>query len=133
MSTTSTSTTFTRVDVTEEAAALLRKLTERHGPLMFHQSGGCCDGSSPMCYPVGMFMTGPADIKLQDLVIEGLPQPIEFFMSVSQYEYWKFTHLTVDIVDGRGAGFSVEAPEGKRFMIRSRLMTAEELDHFQLA
>ncbi len=132
MSSTESPTTFTRVDVTEDAAALLRKLTEKHGPLMFHQSGGCCDGSAPMCYPVGMFMTGPSDVKLQDLVVEGLPQPIEFFMSVSQFEYWKFTHLTVDVVDGRGAGFSVEAPEGKRFMIRSRLLTPEELVFFGL-
>ena len=115
-----------RVAVTDEAAEFLRRLTGRHGPLMFHQSGGCCDGSSPMCYPSGEFLTGDADIQLADLIIEGLPQPVPFWMSVSQFEYWKHTHLTVDVVPGRGSGFSVEAPEGVRFLIRSRLFTDAE-------
>jgi uncharacterized protein (DUF779 family) len=123
---------YSRVDVTGAAADLLRHLTTVHGPLMFHQSGGCCDGSSPMCYPVGMFKIGGADVLLQRLVIDGLPDPIEFYMSASQYEYWKFTHLTVDVVKGRGSGFSVEAPEGVRFMIRSRLLTDDEVAHFGL-
>jgi uncharacterized protein (DUF779 family) len=92
---------------------------------MFHQSGGCCDGSSPMCFPDGDFITSEADIHLADLDA-GLPETIPFWMSVSQYEYWKHTHLTVDVVPGRGAGFSVEAPEGVRFMIRSRLLTDAE-------
>lgn len=122
---------YTRVDVTEEAAELLKKLTLKHGPLMFHQSGGCCDGSAPMCYPVGMFKTGGSDVLLQEIQIDGL-EPIEFFMSASQFEYWKFTHLTVDVVKGRGSGFSVEAPEGVRFLIRSRLLTDEEIEHFGL-
>jgi uncharacterized protein (DUF779 family) len=122
---------YTRVEVTPEAAELLRKLTEKHGPLMFHQSGGCCDGSAPMCYPVGMFKTGSSDVLLEALDIEGLA-PIEFYMSASQYEYWKFTHLTVDVVKGRGSGFSVEAPEGVRFLIRSRLLTEDEIAHFGL-
>ena len=122
---------FTRVDVTDAAADMLRKMTGVHGPLMFHQSGGCCDGSSPMCFPVGMFMTGPSDILLQTLEVEGL-EPIEFYMSASQFEYWKYTHLTVDLVQGRGSGFSVEAPEGFRFMIRSRMLDDAELDHFGL-
>ncbi|WP_336659932.1 DUF779 domain-containing protein [Leucobacter sp. USHLN153] len=122
---------FNRVDVTEEAAALLRDLTARHGRLMFHQSGGCCDGSSPMCYPVGMFLTGPADVHLGDLDV-GLDEPIEVYMSASQFEYWKHTHLTIDVVDGRGAGFSVEGPTGKRFLIRSRLLTDAELVAFGL-
>ena len=87
-----------RVAVTGEAAALLRTLTAQHGPLMFHQSGGCCDGSSPMCYPVGMFRTGPGDVLLG----------------------------TIDVVPGRGAGFSVEGPTGMRFLIRSRLLTEDE-------
>lgn len=122
---------YTRVDVTDEAAELIKKLTLKHGPLMFHQSGGCCDGSAPMCYPVGMFKTGGSDVLLQKLEIEGL-DPIEFYMSASQYEYWKFTHLTVDVVKGRGSGFSVEAPEGVRFLIRSRMLSDEEIEHFGL-
>jgi hypothetical protein len=121
-----------RVDLTEAAATLLLKLTGMHGPLMFHQSGGCCDGSSPMCYPDGDFITGDADILLGKLAVPGLEKPIDFWMSVSQYEYWKHTHLTVDLVPGRGSGFSVEAPEGVRFLIRSRLLTDAEMDHFQL-
>lgn len=122
---------YTRVDYTEAAAELLRKLTVKHGPLMFHQSGGCCDGSAPMCYPVGMFKTGGQDVLLQTLRVEGL-DPIEFYMSASQFEYWKFTHLTLDVVPGRGSGFSVEAPEGVRFMIRSRMLTEDEIAHFGL-
>jgi len=121
-----------RVEVTSAAADMLRHLAEQYGPLMFHQSGGCCDGSSPMCYPVGMFRTGGSDVLLQTLEIDGLA-PIEFYMSASQFEYWKYTHLTVDLVDGRGSGFSVEAPEGKRFMIRSRLLTDGELEEYGVA
>jgi uncharacterized protein (DUF779 family) len=120
-----------RVDLTEASAELLRELAAVHGPLMFHQSGGCCDGSSPMCYPVGMFRTGQADILLGTLEVDGL-DPIEFFMSRSQYEYWKYTHLTVDVVPGRGSGFSVEAPTGKRFLIRSRMLDDAELAAFDL-
>ena len=122
---------YTRVDYTPEAAELLRKMTLKHGPLMFHQSGGCCDGSSPMCYPVGMFRIGGSDVLLQTLEVEGLA-PIEFYMSASQFEYWKFTHLTVDVVKGRGSGFSVESPEGVRFMIRSRMLDDAEIEHFGL-
>jgi uncharacterized protein (DUF779 family) len=118
-----------RVEVTDAAADMLRHLALQYGRLMFHQSGGCCDGSSPMCYPVGMFRTGGSDVLLQTLEIEGL-DPIEFYMSASQFEYWKYTHLTVDLVDGRGSGFSVEAPEGKRFMVRSRLLTDGELAEY---
>ena len=114
-----------RVDVTEAAAALLRELTEQHGPLMFHQSGGCCDGSSPMCYPDGEFRTGDSDVHLGDLDI-GLPRPVPVWMSKAQHELWRHTHLTIDVVKGRGAGFSVEAPTGQRFLIRSRLFTDEE-------
>jgi uncharacterized protein len=123
---------FTRVALTEEAAVFLRRLTVRHGPLMFHQSGGCCDGSSPMCYPDGEFQTGDADIHLGDLTVDGLERPVPFWMSRNQYEYWKHTHLTVDVVPGRGSGFSVEAPEGVRFLIRSRLLTDEEYLAFGL-
>ena len=115
-----------RVAMTPAASELLSTLTEMHGPLMFHQSGGCCDGSSPMCYPDGEFKIGGHDVHLGDLGVEGLAKPIGFYMSSSQFEYWKHTHLTVDVVKGRGSGFSVEAPEGVRFMIRSRLFTDEE-------
>jgi len=115
-----------RVELTPVAEELLRKLTSLHGPLMFHQSGGCCDGSSPMCYPAGEFRVGAADVKLGDLKVADIQNPIGFWMSASQFEYWKHTHLTVDVVDGRGGGFSLESPEGKRFLIRSRLFTDEE-------
>ncbi|MDO3648134.1 DUF779 domain-containing protein [Nocardia mangyaensis] len=111
-----------RVDLTEKAAALLRELTGQHGPVMFHQSGGCCDGSSPMCYPRGEFRVGASDVLLGYL-----PGETPFWMSADQYAYWKHTHLTVDVVPGRGGGFSLEAPEGVRFLIRSRLLTDAEV------
>ncbi|MCX6398328.1 MAG: DUF779 domain-containing protein [Propionibacteriales bacterium] len=114
-----------RVAVTGEAVELLRRLTEANGPVMFHQSGGCCDGSSPMCFPDGDFLLGDADIHLGDLDI-GLERPVPVWMSKAQFEYWSHTHLTIDVVPGRGAGFSLEAPYGVRFMIRSRLFTDEE-------
>jgi uncharacterized protein (DUF779 family) len=116
-----------RVDLTDDAAALLRQLAGEHGPLMFHQSGGCCDGSAPMCYQAGEFRTGGSDVHLGDLTVAGVPDPIPVWMSAAQFEYWKHTHLTIDVVPGRGSGFSLEAPEGVRFLIRSRLLTADEL------
>src|ERR1043165_1242938 len=112
-----------RVLATPRALELIEQLKQKRGPLMFHQSGGCCDGSAPMCYPAGEFMTGDADVDLADLPVGGLFARIEFCIAVSQYEYWKHTHLTVYVVPGRGSGFSVEAPEGVRFLIRSLLMT----------
>jgi len=115
-----------RVAVSAAAADLLRRLVERHGPVMFHQSGGCCDGSSPMCYPDGDFITGDADVLLGHLDI-GTEKAVPIWMSRSQFAYWKHTHLTIDVVPGRGAGFSLEAPEGVRFLIRSRLLTDDEL------
>ena len=115
-----------RVELTPDAEELLRKLTATHGRLMFHQSGGCCDGSSPMCYLAGEFRVGAADVKLGDLKVAGIQDPIGFWMSASQFEYWKHTHLTVDVVNGRGGGFSLESPEGKRFLIRSRIYTDQE-------
>ena len=121
----------TRVEVTDEAADLLRRLVGTHGPVMFHQSGGCCDGSAPMCYPAGEFRTGGSDVHLQDLVVDGIPD-VPFWMSGSQYAYWQHTHLTVDVVPGRGSGFSLEGPEGVRFLLRSRLMSDAELAHFGL-
>ena len=112
-----------RVALTSESVDLLRKLWDQYGPLMFHQSGGCCDGSSPMCYPAGDFITSEQDVLLGTFDI-GLdsPQMIDFWMSAEQFAYWSHTHLTVDVVKGRGSGFSVEAPEGLRFLIRSTLM-----------
>jgi uncharacterized protein (DUF779 family) len=118
--------TTERVALSPQASELLVRLTDIHGPLMFHQSGGCCDGSAPMCYPDGDFTIGGQDVHLGDLTVEGLETPIGFYMSASQFEYWKHTHLTVDVVRGRGSGFSVEAPEGVRFIIRSRLFTDDE-------
>ncbi|MEV8214883.1 DUF779 domain-containing protein [Leifsonia sp. NPDC077715] len=110
---------------------MLRQLAGVHGPLLLHQSGGCCDGSAPMCYPVGMFRVGGADVLLGTLDVEGAA-PVPVYMSAAQYEYWKFTHLTIDLVDGRGSGFSAEAPEGKRFLTRSRMLTDDELTAFGL-
>jgi uncharacterized protein (DUF779 family) len=117
----------TRVDVSVEAAELLRRLHTAHGPLMFHQSGGCCDGSSPMCYPAGEFLVTPeADVLLGYLRGPGFSD-VPVWMSTAQFEYWRHTHLTIDVVPGRGAGFSLEAPEGVRFLIRSRLLTDTEV------
>jgi uncharacterized protein (DUF779 family) len=110
-----------RVDITPEAAGFVARLVEQHGPLLFHQSGGCCDGSSPMCYPRDDFRIGDREVYLGE--VAGTP----FYMGPDQYEYWAHTHLTVDVVPGRGSGFSVEAPEGVRFLIRSRLFTEEEI------
>ncbi|GHJ32111.1 MULTISPECIES: DUF779 domain-containing protein [Streptomyces] len=115
------STRVTRVDLTDAAQTLVRVLTARHGPLMFHQSGGCCDGSAPMCYPRGEFRVGAADVLLGEVAGD-----TPFWMSADQYAYWRHTHLTVDVVPGRGSGFSLEAPEGVRFLLRSRVLTDEE-------
>ena len=112
--------TVSRVSITPEAAALVRKLRAQHGELIFHQSGGCCDGSSPMCYPKGEFRTGAQDVFLG--TIEGC----DVYMGRAQFEYWRHTHLTIDVVPGRGGGFSLEAPEGVRFLTRSRGFTEEE-------
>ncbi|MCC3774654.1 DUF779 domain-containing protein [Streptomyces sp. UNOB3_S3] len=117
---------FSRIALTPAAAGLVRRLSGRHGPLMFHQSGGCCDGSSPMCYPRGEFRTGGSDVLLAELVVDGVAEPVGFWMSAEQFERWRHTHLTVDVVPGRGSGFSLEAPEGVRFLIRSRLLTDRE-------
>ncbi|WP_255485994.1 DUF779 domain-containing protein [Mycobacteroides sp. LB1] len=111
-----------RVDLTPAAAELLASLVAKHGPVMFHQSGGCCDGSAPMCYPRGEFRVGGADVLLGEVSGDA-----PFWMSADQFEYWSHTHLTVDVVPGRGSGFSLEAPEGVRFLIRSRLFTDDEM------
>ncbi len=114
-----------RVAVTEGAAEMVRRLVGINGAVMFHQSGGCCDGSSPMCFPDGDFLLSDADVHLGDLDV-GLDRPVPVWMSRSQFEYWSHTHLTIDVVEGRGAGFSLEAPYGVRFLIRSRLFTDAE-------
>jgi uncharacterized protein (DUF779 family) len=113
-----------RVELTPSAAELVRRLRAVHGPLMFHQSGGCCDGSAPMCYLEGEFRTGGSDVLLAELDVEGLDEPVTFWMSKSQYALWSHTRLIVDVVAGRGSGFSLEAPEGVRFLIRSRVVDA---------
>lgn len=132
-----TTTTVQRVAATDAALDELRSLRDRHGPLMIHQSGGCCDGSSPMCYPAGDLLLGDADVHLGDLrlagsepdqgELAGAADVVPVWMGKAQYAYWQHTHLTIDLVTGRGAGFSLEAPDGVRFMIRSRLLTDDEL------
>ncbi|UOQ58857.1 DUF779 domain-containing protein [Leucobacter allii] len=119
--------TASRLAFTPAALALIEQLWEMHGPLMFHQSGGCCDGSSPMCYQAGEFRTGAQDVLLGTLELPAAdadagPREIGFWMSREQFAVWAHTHLTVDAVPGRGSGFSLEAPEGRRFLIRSRLL-----------
>ncbi|MFG1928706.1 DUF779 domain-containing protein [Cryptosporangium sp. NPDC048952] len=120
-----------RVLQTPPAAELIRKLEAQHGPVMFHQSGGCCDGSSPMCYPDGEFIIGDRDVLLgvldpsEDVAVEpdhGVP----VWISGSQFATWKHTQLVLDVVTGRGGGFSLETPEGLRFLIRGRVYTPEE-------
>ncbi|MDQ1088255.1 MULTISPECIES: DUF779 domain-containing protein [unclassified Siphonobacter] len=114
-----------RVLVTDAAKAIIDQLREVHGELLFHQSGGCCDGSSPMCFPVGDFKIGSHDVLL------GNVHGCDFWMSDFQFEYWKHTQLTLDVVPGRGASFSAEIPLGVRFLIRSRLFTEEELNQLE--
>lgn len=109
-----------KVTATEAALALIERLKTKYGDLMFHQSGGCCDGSAPMCYPAGEFLIGDSDVLLGE--IGGCP----FYIGAAQYEYWKHTQLIIDVVEGRGGMFSLEGPEGLRFLTRSRLFTDEE-------
>jgi len=116
-----------QVLATDLAIHLIRVLREKHGPLMFHQSGGCCDGSSPMCYPRGEFIIGDADVQLGE--VDGEP----FYMSRSQFEYWKHTQLTLDVVPGRGGMFSLDGPEGLRFLIRSRVFDDVEIGELRAA
>ena len=103
--------------ITEAAAELLERLQDSHGPVMFHQSGGCCDGSSPMCYPDGEFIVGDRDVLLGVLDVDG---GVPVWISGPQYQAWKHTQLVIDVVPGRGGGFSLEAPEGMRFLSRGR-------------
>ena len=109
-----------RIKVTEAAAKVIDQLRESNGELMFHQSGGCCDGSSPMCYPKGEFLVGTADVWLGEI------HGCDFYMARDQFEYWEHTELTIDVVKGRGASFSIEIPLGIRFVTKSRVFSLEE-------
>ncbi|WP_281753599.1 DUF779 domain-containing protein [Neptunitalea chrysea] len=113
-------TNIEKISATDKARELIAKLQDRNGAIMFHQSGGCCDGSQPMCFTTDDFKIGESDIKL------GTIYGADFWMSKDQYEYWKHTHLTLDVVPGRGSSFSLEIPMGVRFIIHSRLLTSEE-------
>ncbi|MEY4581522.1 MAG: hypothetical protein RL701_6225 [Pseudomonadota bacterium] len=110
-----------RVLVTPQASALIASLRTEHGELMFHQSGGCCDGSAPMCYLRGEFRVGARDVLMGEIA------GCQFYMGKDQFEYWRHTQLTIDVVPGRGSGFSLEAPRGVRFLVRSRVFTDAEV------
>ncbi len=110
-----------RVLITPEAEAVVQQLKTEHGDLLFHQSGGCCDGSAPMCFSVNDYRVGANDVKLGEIAGCG------FYMSREQFEYWKHTQLIIDVVKGRGASFSLEIPLGIRFLTKSRLFSDEEL------
>jgi uncharacterized protein (DUF779 family) len=112
-----------RVKVTDEAKKVIDALRAKFGELMFHQSGGCCDGSSPMCYEKGDFLVGSSDVWLGE--IDGC----DFFMAKDQFEFWKHTELTIDVTEGRGASFSIEIPLGVRFVTKSRVFTFEESEN----
>ena len=114
-----------RVIATAAAAELINKLKQQHGPLMFHQSGGCCDGSQPMCFAEGEFKIGNSDVCLGE--VEGC----RFYMGNGQFEYWKHTQLVLDVTAGRGSSFSLEIPLGVRFFIRSRVFTDEEVEQLE--
>jgi uncharacterized protein len=116
-----------QVTATEAALSLIERLRAKHGQLMFHQSGGCCDGSSPMCYPLGEFMTGDQDVLL------GTVGDTPFYIGRAQFEYWKHTQIVLDVVPGRGGMFSLEGPEGVRFLTRSRVFKDEEIQALRKA
>ncbi|MDA9086207.1 DUF779 domain-containing protein [Methylophilaceae bacterium] len=116
---------ITRITSTDKADKLIDELREVHGDLMFHQSGGCCDGSAPMCFPKGEFYLGNSDVEI------GIVNNVPFYMSAEQFEYWEHTHLTLDAIKGTGGQFSLERPTGLRFIIRSRIYTDEEWDYLK--
>ncbi|MDB2679835.1 DUF779 domain-containing protein [Methylophilaceae bacterium] len=116
---------ITRITSTDKADKLIDELREVHGDLMFHQSGGCCDGSAPMCFPKGEFYLGNSDVEV------GIVNNVPFYMSAEQFEYWQHTHLTLDAIKGTGGQFSLERPTGLRFIIRSRIYTDEEWDYLK--
>lgn len=111
--------------ITDDAKEIMDELREKNGDLMFHQSGGCCDGSSPMCYKDGQFKVGKSDVKLGE--VYGAP----FYMAKDQFEYWKHMQLTLDVKEGRGSSFSIEIPLGVRFTIKSTLFSEEELENLK--
>ena len=113
---------------TPAADALIARLTDQHGPLMFHQSGGCCDGSAPMCFPRGEFRVGP-----QDVLLGHVAGDVPVWIGAAQFEYWRHTQVTIDVVPGRGAGMSLESPDGQRFIVRSRVFTDAEADLLEAA
>lgn len=117
-----------RILSTSAADALIASLTDKHGPLMFHQSGGCCDGSAPMCFTRGEFKVGA-----QDVLMGNIAGDVPVWIGAAQFEYWRHTQVTIDVVPGRGAGMSLESPEGMRFMIRSRVFTDEEAELLESA
>ena len=116
-----------RVLLTEKAAALIARLKAQYGPLMSHQSGGCCDGSTPMCFAAGEFRVGAQDVLLGEIA------GCKFYIGAAQFEYWRHTQLIIDVVPGRGAGFTLEAPEGVRFLTRSRVFTDDEVAELEAA
>ncbi|RTL39596.1 DUF779 domain-containing protein [Sphingomonas sp. DC2300-3] len=120
-----------RVLSTAAADAVMADLTRRHGALMFHQSGGCCDGSAPMCYPAGEFRVGGQDILLGTVGPDDAAIPV--WIGAAQFDYWRHTQITIDVVPGRGAGFSLEGPDGLRFIVRSRVFTDAEVDALDAA
>jgi len=117
-----------RILATDAAIAMIAALQAKHGPLMFHQSGGCCDGSAPMCYPAGEFRVGTQDVLLGEVAGN-----VPVWIGAAQFAYWRHTQVTIDVVPGRGAGFSLEGPEGVRFVIRSRIFTDEEAGALEAA
>jgi uncharacterized protein len=113
-------TTTKRIDITPEAAAVIDRLRASHGALMFHQSGGCCDGSAPMCFQKGELMLDKSDVWIGNI------HGCDFYMSSFQFEYWQHTQLKLNVVEGRGSSFSLEIPLGLRFIIESRLFSDAE-------
>jgi len=114
-----------RITVTDKAMALIEQLKKLHGPLMFHQSGGCCDGSQPMCFNAGEFKVGASDVWMTTI------SDCKFYMGADQFAYWKHTQLILDVTPGRGSSFSLEIPLGVRFFIRSKLFTEKELEQLE--
>jgi len=114
-----------RVLITDDAKKVMDELREKHGELMFHQSGGCCDGSSPMCYKAGHFRVGKSDVKVSE--VYGAP----FYMAKDQFKYWQNMQLTLDVKEGRGSSFSIEIPMGVRFLIKSKMFTEEQLENLE--
>lgn len=117
-----------RILATPEAEGWIAKLAAIHGPLMFHQSGGCCDGSAPMCFPRGEFRTGG-----QDVLLGRVAGDTPVWIGAAQFEYWRHTQVTIDVVPGRGSGMSLEAPEGIRFIVRSRVFSDAEVAALEAA